>query len=52
MNQKADADGPWGDEADAQAAADTQIITVVIWDTSNIQNGPKYMNLLVWKRKT
>ena len=26
VNQKADADGPWGDEADAQAAADTQII--------------------------
>jgi hypothetical protein len=41
VNQKADADGPWGDEADAQAAADTQIITVVIWDTSNIQNGPE-----------
>ena len=41
MNQKADADGPWGDEADAQAAADTQIITVVIWDTSNIQNEPE-----------
>jgi hypothetical protein len=41
VNQKADADGPWGDEADAQAAADTQIITVVIWDTSNIQNEPE-----------
>eukprot|EP00984_Skeletonema_dohrnii_P017463 scaffold7958_cov80-Skeletonema_dohrnii-CCMP3373.AAC.4 len=41
VNQKVDADGPWGDEADAQAAADTQIITVVVWDTSNIQNGPE-----------
>ena len=49
LKQKLDADGPWDDEADAQAAADTQIVTIVIWDTSKIQDGPEVM---VWKRKT